>query len=98
MYQAKALAHLHLGEHEQACRDTDTGAREPGAHYIVTTIASAVNMVSGNEERARYWRDQTLSRRPDASIAQFFAAIPLRDPGVKKDIHRALTELGFSEH
>ena len=98
MYQAKALAHLHLGEHDQACRDTDTGAREPGAHYIVTTIASAVNMVSGKETQAQYWRDKTLSRRPDASIAQFFAAIPLRDVGVRMDIRRALTELGFPEH
>ena len=98
MYQAKALGHLHLGEKDQACRDTDTGAREPGAHYIVTAIASAVNMVSGRERQAQYWRDKTLTRRPDASIAQFFAAIPLRDPGVKTDIHRALTELGFPEH
>ena len=39
-----------------------------------------------------------MSRRPDASIAQFFAAIPLRGPEVKTDILRALTELGFPEY
>ena len=98
MHQAKALAHLHLGDHMQACHHTDLGAREPGAHYIVTTIASAINKVAGKDEQARYWRDRTIARRPDASIAQFFSAIPVRDPVVREDIHRALRDLGFPEN
>lgn len=95
MHQAKALAHLHMGDHEKACHHTDVGAREPGAHYIVTSIASAINKVAGRDQQARYWHDHTIARRPDASIAQFFSAIPVRDPKVREDLHRALKELGF---
>ncbi|MBF9029015.1 transcriptional regulator [Rhodobacterales bacterium HKCCE3408] len=97
MHQAKALALLQMGEHEQACLHTDAGAREPGAHYIVTTIAAAINKVAGRDEQARYWHGRTIARRADASIAQFFAAIPVRDPAVRADIQRALRALGFSE-
>lgn len=97
MYQAKALAHLHLGDYEQACRHTDTGAREPGAHYIVSTIATAINKIAGKDDQARHWQERTLARRPDASISQFFTAIPVRDPTVKESIYRALKDLGFPE-
>ncbi|MEV8468129.1 winged helix-turn-helix domain-containing protein [Fluviibacterium sp. DFM31] len=97
MHQAKALALLHLGDHDQACRHTDTGAREPGAHYIVMMIASAINKVAGRDTQARYWHDRTIARRPDASIAQFFSSIPMRDPVVRDNISRALKDLGFPE-
>lgn len=97
MHQAKALALLHLGDHEQACQHTDKGAREPGAHYIVLTIAAAINKVAGKDTQARYWHERTIARRPDASIAQFFFAIPVRDPIVREDIYRALKDLGFPE-
>ena len=97
MHQAKALAHLHLGDHEQACLNTDMGAREPGAHYIVTTIAAAINQVAGKDAQARHWYNRTVAQRADASIAQFFSAIPVRDPTVKENIYRALKDLGFPE-
>ena len=97
MHQAKALAYLHLGDHESACHNTDLGAREPGAHYIVTTIAAAINKVAGKDAQARYWLERTIARRPDASIAQFFSAIPVRDPVVRENIHRALKDLGLPE-
>ncbi|MCU9836541.1 winged helix-turn-helix domain-containing protein [Ruegeria sp. WL0004] len=97
MHQAKALAHLHLGDYEQACLSTDTGAREPGAHYIVTTIAAAINKVAGKDAQARYWYNRTVAQRADASIAQFFSAIPVRDPIVREDIYRALKDLGYPE-
>lgn len=97
MHQAKAMALLHLGDHDQACHHTDSGAREPGAHYIVTTIAAAVNKVAGRDAQARYWYDRTIARRPDASIAQFFSAIPVRDPTVRENLYRALKDLGFAE-
>ena len=97
MHQAKALALLHMGDHAQACHHTDLGAREPGAHYIVTTIAAGVNKVAGKDAQARFWQDRTLAIRPDASIAQFFSAMPMRDPKVREDLHRALKDLGFPE-
>ena len=97
MHQAKALAHLHLGDHEQACLNTDMGAREPGAHYIVKTIAAAINKVAGRDAQAQYWHSRAVAQRADASIAQFFSAIPVRDPVVKENIYRALKDLGFPE-
>ncbi|MDK3074006.1 winged helix-turn-helix domain-containing protein [Sedimentitalea sp. JM2-8] len=97
MRQAKAMALLHLGDYEEACRITNAGAREPGSHYIVTSIAAAINKVSGKESQARHWADRTIAQRPDASIAQFFSALPLRDPGVRGEVYGALKSLGFPE-
>ncbi|WP_238364017.1 winged helix-turn-helix domain-containing tetratricopeptide repeat protein [Mesobacterium pallidum] len=97
MHQSKAMALLHLGDHEAACRITDAGAREPGAHYIVTSIAAAINKVAGRDDQARYWADRTRAQRPDASIAQFFAALPLRETSVRDEVLRALKDLGYPD-
>jgi tetratricopeptide (TPR) repeat protein len=97
MQSAKGFSLAHTGNLEQACHWLDKGARQPGAHYLVSIIAAAINGIADNREQARYWARRTLSLRPDASIAQFFVAYPLRDAGMRRAVHSALHDLGFPE-
>ena len=53
--------------------------------------------MAGNREAAAYWHDQTLSRRPDASVEKFFAAFPFTNPDIREGLNKALLSLGLPE-
>lgn len=97
MQSAKGLALLHENDLQAASSWADQGARQPGAHYLIGAIAAGINQIAGNEGQAQYWADQTLKRRPDASIAQFFVAFPFRDEPVSKALQDALATLGIPD-
>lgn len=98
MESVKGFAALHTGDLELACHWIDSGSRQPGAHYLVTIIAAAINYIAGHSDKAHYWKNLTLELRPDATIGHFFAAYPLQDQNVRRDVHLALQRLGFPEH
>ncbi|MCR8723488.1 winged helix-turn-helix domain-containing protein [Frigidibacter sp. ROC022] len=95
MQSTKGFSLAHTGDLEQACHWLDIGARQPGAHYLVSIVAAAINKIAGNHDQARYWADRTRQLRPDASIQQFFVAYPLRDQRIRKEVQTALQDLGF---
>jgi tetratricopeptide (TPR) repeat protein len=97
MQSAKGFSLAHTGDLEQACHWLDIGSRQPGAHYLVSIIAAAINQLAKNHDQARYWAERTRQLRPDASIEQFFVAYPLRDPSMRSEVHAALRDLGFPE-
>lgn len=97
MQSVKGFASLHEGDFAQACHWIDAGSRQPGAHYLVTFIAAAINYVAGNIEQARYWAKRTREQRPGATISQFFAAYPLQNQNIRREVHQALKKLGFPE-
>jgi TolB-like protein/Tfp pilus assembly protein PilF len=97
MQSAKGFSLAHTGDLEQACHWLDIGSRQPGAHYLVSIIAAAINQIAENHDQARYWAERTRQLRPDASIEQFFVAYPLRDPRMRSGVHTALRDLGFLE-
>jgi TolB-like protein len=97
MQSAKGFSLAHTGDLEQACHWLDTGSRQPGAHFVVSIIAAAINQSAENHDMARYWADRTRQLRPDASIEQFFVAYPLRDQRLGSAIRAALRDLGFAE-
>ncbi|MCV2880407.1 winged helix-turn-helix domain-containing tetratricopeptide repeat protein [Actibacterium sp. XHP0104] len=97
MQSAKGLANLHTGDLAQAAHWADQGARKPGAHHLIAAIAAAANQMAGREDVARYWVEQTLARRPDTSIKQFFTAFPFQDATVRQSLYDALRALGFQE-
>jgi tetratricopeptide (TPR) repeat protein len=97
MQSAKGFSLVHMGDMEQACHWLDVGSRQPGAHYLVSIIAAAINRIAEKDDRARYWADRTRAFRPDATIDQFFVAYPLRDQRLRSAIHGALRDLGFPE-
>lgn len=97
MQSPKGFSLAHIGEMEQACHWLDVGSHQPGAHYLVSIIAAAINKVAENDDRARYWAGQTRAFRPDATIEHFFVACPLHDQRLRSAIHTGLRDLGFSE-
>ncbi len=97
MQSAKGFSLAHMGDLDQACHWLDAGSRQPGAHYLVSIIAAAINRIADNNDQARHWTERTLQLRPDASIEQFFVAYPLRDPALRSTVHTALRDLGFAE-
>ena len=90
MHGVRALALLQAGDTLAAARWSDRAATTPNAHYLIAMIAAGANGLAGRHQQAGRWRQEARRRRPDASVAQFFAAFPIRD-----DISRGLiaTEL-----
>lgn len=97
MQSAKGFSLAHSGDLDEACHWLDMGSRQPGAHYLVSIIAAAVNKIAERDEQARYWAERTRQLRPDASIEQFVVAYPLRDHRMRREVHAALRDLGFAE-
>jgi len=97
MQSAKGFSLAHTGDLEQACHWLDIGSRQPGAHYLVSIIAAAINKIAGKHDQALYWADRTRQQRPSASIQQFFEAYPLRDEALRFKVQAALRDLGFAE-
>ena len=97
MRSAKGMAHFHLGEMEEAVLWAEKGARTPGAHYLISSFAAVANEAAGQHQQARYWAQETLARRADASISAFFTAFPFRNVEKRAAMYKALQSLGFPE-
>lgn len=97
MLSAKGLAHLQIGDLEQAADWAERGARRPGAHYLIKAISAVACQIVGDTSRAVYWKDQSMAARPDASVAKYFAAFPFQDEDLRGKMREALLSLGFPE-
>lgn len=97
MMSARGMAHFHMGDMDAATLWAERGAGTPGAHYLISAFAAAINEAAGNHAQALYWTEKTMHRRQDASIEAFFSAFPFRDAARKKILRDALAALGFPE-
>lgn len=97
MLSAKGIAHFHNDDMQEGARWAEEGARTPGAHYLISAFAAAINEAAGNHDQARYWALETKARRSDATIGAFFNAFPIKNARKRKELHDALIALGFPE-
>lgn len=97
MLSAKGMAHFHIDEMDEAARWADQGARTPGAHFLISAFAAAINEATGRHDQARYWAQEVKARRKDTSIESFFTAFPFKHAAKRKALSDALTALGFPE-
>ena len=97
MMSARGMAHFHMGDMDAATLWAERGAGTPGAHYLISAFAAAINEAAGNHAQALYWTEKTMHRRQDASIETFFSAFPFRDAARKKILRDALAAVGFPE-
>lgn len=95
MESATGLAHFHVDDLDAAADWGVRGARQPGAHYLIAAIASALCEIAGQGNEAAYWAGQTRLRRPDASIDHFFAAFPFENEDRRQALRQALLAHGF---
>ncbi|PVH27804.1 winged helix-turn-helix domain-containing tetratricopeptide repeat protein [Pararhodobacter oceanensis] len=91
----RAQALIQTGDTAAAARLADRAASTPGAHYLISMIAAAANGLDGRQQQASRWREDVLRRKPDASVAQYFAAFPIRDKDTRDRITGELTRQGF---
>lgn len=95
MLAARGLAHITLGQDQQAAEWTDRGARAPGAHVLIALIAAVACQLAGKEGRAREWVTDVHRRMPELTQEDFFRSFPIRDRLQRKRMYSALAELGF---
>jgi hypothetical protein len=95
MLATRAITDLIEDDRAAAATCADRAARAPGAHYLVGAIAVAAQDLAGQQDRAADWAGKVKSRRPDASVEDFFRAFPFRDPGLRALLQASLRRYGF---
>jgi tetratricopeptide (TPR) repeat protein len=95
MVGTRGLTHLLLGEDAEAARWCERAARSPGAHVLIAMIAAAVQLLAGDEGRARAWADDVRERDPLLTSKDFFRSFPLQPAAMRSKLSAALRRLGF---
>lgn len=86
---------MQTGDFQAAARFGDKAAATPGAHYLIAMIALAANSLAGRHNQAARWKQEVHRRKPDASVAHYFAAFPTRDAASRLRIEAELRRHGF---
>lgn len=95
MYGVRALMFIQTGDLSEAAHWAELAAATPGAHHLIAMIAAVANSMDGRDAQALRWCEEVSRRRPDATIAQFLSAFPMRDDGARARIEVELKQLGF---
>lgn len=95
IHGVRAQALIQVGDTRAAARLADRAASTPGAHYLISMVAAVANGLDGRHQQASRWRQDTLRRKPDASIDQYFAAFPIRNDEARQRIATELKRQGF---
>ncbi len=93
MQMARALAHMHNGEMDEAAHWADQGARQPGAHFILWALAAAILEVANRHETAIYWMKRAKTQRADLSQEIFFSSLPFGGDLARSQMQTALVAL-----
>ena len=96
MLGTRGFTHLLRGEYAEATIWTDRAARSPGAHVLIAMIAAAAQLLAGDASRAHAWADNVRERNAKLTSNDFFAAFPLKDAAMHKNVALALKTLGFN--
>lgn len=95
MLGTRAFAHLVDGEHDAAAACAERAARSPGAHVLISMLATAAHALNGDGQRASAWAANVRSRHTGLVRADFFRAFPLQPKALRSRVSRALAGLGF---
>ena len=95
MIGVRSFGSLQRGDVESAASLADRAARTPGAHFVISMIATAMNEIAGHADRAASWSATTRDKRPDASRAQFFNSLRFVPGESRRRLDAALVRHGF---
>ncbi len=95
IHGVRAQALIQAGDMRGAARWADRAASTPGAHYLISMIAAVANGLDGRHQQASRWRQDTRRRKPDASVAQYLTAFPIRNEAARQLITGELERQGF---
>jgi len=82
-------------EYDAAARWADRAATTPGAHYLIAMIALSANSLAGRHDQAARLRQKVRQLKPDATLADYFAAFPTRDAVSRTRVAAELSQHGF---
>jgi hypothetical protein len=91
----RGFAHMMLGEHAEAARWTERGARSPVAHVLIAMVAAAAHSLSGDGKRADFWAANARERNGSLMHADFFRAFPIRSDAMRASLKKALGAVGL---
>jgi tetratricopeptide (TPR) repeat protein len=95
IHGVRAQALIQIGDTRAAARLADLAASTPGAHYLISMVAAVANGLDGRYQQASRWRQDARRRKSDASIAQYFAAFPIRNEKARRLVTGELKRQGF---
>lgn len=95
MYGMKMWVRINRGEWADAAHWADRAARTPGAHFLIDMLAAMAHQANGNTKEGLHFAARVRERRPDATMANFFAAFPLPAGPARDKSRAALAQLGF---
>ena len=95
MMATRGFAHMMAGEHADAARWAERGARSPGAHVLIAMVAAAAHALAGDAARASFWAANVRERSPELTRADFLRAFPIKAEPMRARLEHALRPLGF---
>lgn len=95
MIGVRSFGSLQRGNLEAAATLADRAARMPGAHFVISMIAAAMNDIAGHPDRATSWSATVREKRPDASRDQFFNSLRFVPGETRRRLDAALVRQGF---
>jgi TolB-like protein len=95
MVATRGFTHMMRGEHAEAARWTERGARSPGAHVLIAMVTAAAHSLSGDGKRAAFWAANARERNGALTQADFFRAFPIRSDAMRASLQKALGAVGF---
>ncbi|HEX4738164.1 MAG TPA: winged helix-turn-helix domain-containing protein [Allosphingosinicella sp.] len=95
MLATRAMSHLVRGETAEAAAWGERAVHAPGAHVLISIIATACHALNGDLDKARYWAAKARTRRPSVTQADFFRSFPFADEAVRRRISAGLSRVGI---
>lgn len=95
MYGVRAQMLMQTQDFPTAARWAERAALTPGAHYLIAMIAAAACGLAGETDLAFRWAEAARAKRPDACVADYMTAFPIRNTIARKQIGHTLSSLGF---
>lgn len=95
MLGTRAFSHMATGEDSEAAVWAERAARAPGAHALISMIASAAHALAGDRPRAQSWAADVRIRNDLLRQQDFFRSFPMKCEVTRKRVADALASVGF---
>lgn len=92
----RALSYLRDGDLDEAKFWANRAARQPNAIPAMDFIATAVNSIAGDAQRAAAWAIRAQQRSGDSDSSHFFRGLPFYDGPMRERLEQAFVETGLA--
>ncbi len=97
MLGTRAMSLAMEGRDSEAADWAVRAANAPGAHDLISLIATFTNELAGNQTEAAQWADRVRASRQRITQDHFFRSFPFTDPDTRSRFSSALTRQGIPQ-